>query len=117
MPRNPDPGSDYAAIGATLAAEAALLEAHERLLQEALDTVDARIDAVSATVRHLRRSAASVEAQKREDPADGLRHSVAADDDVCLSWLDDPTTCRSRRSRRSAREEAERRPAPDWPNA
>jgi hypothetical protein len=57
MPRNPDPGPDHAAISATLAAEAALLEAHERLLREALDTVDARIGAVSAALRQLRRSA------------------------------------------------------------
>ncbi|MFG2469396.1 hypothetical protein ACGFXB_28610 [Streptomyces canus] len=95
MPRNPDPGSDRAAIGATLAAEAALLEAHERLLQEAIDTVDARIEAVSAALRDLRRSAASVEAQEREDAGDGLRHSVADFDDVCRTWLDRPTTCRS----------------------
>ncbi|MDQ0760325.1 hypothetical protein [Streptomyces canus] len=94
MPRNPDPRSDRAAIGATLAAEAALLEAHERLLREALDAVDARIEAASAALRHLRRSAASAEAQKRADPGDGLRHGVADSDDVCLTWLDGSTTCR-----------------------
>lgn len=93
MPRNPDPGSDHAAIGATLAAEAALLEAHERVLREAIDAVDARIEAVSAALRHLRRSAAFAEAQKRADPGDGLRHSVADSDDVCHTWLDGSTTC------------------------
>lgn len=54
MPSDPDQHSDPAAAGVFLAAEAAVLEARLRLLQEAIDTVDARIEEVSDTLRLLR---------------------------------------------------------------
>ncbi|MEV0227267.1 hypothetical protein [Streptomyces sp. NPDC050704] len=56
MPRNSDQHPDPATASVSLAAEAALLEARLRMLQEALDTVDARIEAVSETLRQLRRA-------------------------------------------------------------
>jgi hypothetical protein len=39
------------AVGVVLAAEAALLEARLRMLREALDSIDARIDAVTEELR------------------------------------------------------------------
>ncbi|MFJ8107677.1 hypothetical protein [Streptomyces sp. NPDC096132] len=54
MSRDPDQHFDPAAAGVSLAAEAALLEARLRLLQEAIDTVDARIRATSEALRRLR---------------------------------------------------------------
>jgi hypothetical protein len=54
MPPDSDNYSDPAAW-VSLATEAALLEARLRMLREALDTVDARIEAVSETLRQLRR--------------------------------------------------------------
>jgi hypothetical protein len=69
MPRDPDKYSDHAADGVSLAAEAALLEARLRLLQEAIDTVDARINAVSDTLRLLHRtSSVPSEAADSEEP-------------------------------------------------
>ncbi|MGP4084871.1 hypothetical protein [Streptomyces sp. KR55] len=50
MPRD-DQHPDPAAASVSLAAEAALLEARLRMLHEALDAVDARIAAVSDTLR------------------------------------------------------------------
>ena len=50
--------SDPAAAAAALAAEAALLEGRLSVLREAIETVDARIHAVSETLRRLRLSAA-----------------------------------------------------------
>ncbi len=52
--RMPDP----AAAAAALAAEAALLEGRLSLLREAIETVDARIHAVSETLRRLKLSVA-----------------------------------------------------------
>ncbi|MCX4706395.1 hypothetical protein [Streptomyces sp. NBC_01373] len=63
MPRDSDQHSDPAAASVSLAAEAALLEARVRMLQEALETVDARIEAVSETLRQLHRPASSHEAE------------------------------------------------------
>ncbi|MGW5430374.1 hypothetical protein ACWET9_24650 [Streptomyces sp. NPDC004059] len=54
MPRDPDKYSDLAAAGVSLAAEAALLEAHLRMLQEAIDSVDERITVVTETLHRLR---------------------------------------------------------------
>ncbi|MET8809800.1 hypothetical protein [Streptomyces sp. NPDC004546] len=54
MPRDPDEYSDLAAAGVSLAAEAALLEAHLRMLQEAIDSVDERITVVTETLHRLR---------------------------------------------------------------
>jgi hypothetical protein len=54
MPRDPDEYSDLAAAGVSLAAEAALLEAHLRMLREAIDTVDERITVVTETLHRLR---------------------------------------------------------------
>ncbi|MFF4353565.1 hypothetical protein [Streptomyces sp. NPDC001530] len=68
MPRDPDKHSDPAASSVSLAAEAALLEARVRLLQEEIDTVDARIKAVSDALRLLRRtSSASPQAADNAD--------------------------------------------------
>ncbi|WP_333747742.1 hypothetical protein [Streptomyces sp. IBSBF 2394] len=55
MFRSTDRQTDPAA--ASLAAEAALLEGRLSLLREAIDSVDARIDAVSETLRRLQRPA------------------------------------------------------------
>ncbi|MEV5840368.1 hypothetical protein AB0M32_00195 [Streptomyces sp. NPDC051985] len=66
MPRSTDRRTDPAAVTASLAAEAALLEGRMSVLREAIDSVDARIDAVSETLRRLRH------------PMTG-----ATDDDVC----------------------------------
>jgi len=64
MPQDPDQHSTPAAASVSLAAEATLLEGRLRLLQEAIDTVDTRIKAVSDTLRLLRRaSSASVSDQ------------------------------------------------------
>lgn len=71
MPRGTDRQADPAAATASLAAEAALLEGRLRLLREAIDTVDARIDAVSEALRHLHHSVAR--------PADGQKHPGETD--------------------------------------
>lgn len=55
MSRSTDRQTDPATTTASLAAEAALLEGRLSLLREAIDTVDARIDAVSETLRRLQR--------------------------------------------------------------
>ncbi|MFI9542609.1 hypothetical protein ACIHAR_01250 [Streptomyces sp. NPDC052016] len=51
-----DRQTDPAAATASLAAEAVLLEGRLSLLREAIDTVDARIEAVSEALRRLQRS-------------------------------------------------------------
>ncbi|MGW2934475.1 hypothetical protein ACWGQ5_22725 [Streptomyces sp. NPDC055722] len=53
MARDPDKHPDPAAASASLAAEAALLEARMRMIQEAIDTVDARIEAIGDALRRL----------------------------------------------------------------
>nr|WSX75415.1 hypothetical protein OH826_16830 [Streptomyces sp. NBC_00899] len=50
MPFHPDQPFEPA-VGVVLAAEAALLEARLRMLREALDSIDARIDAVTEELR------------------------------------------------------------------
>ncbi|PPS85375.1 hypothetical protein [Streptomyces sp. MH60] len=55
MSQSTDRQTDPAAATASLAAEAALLEGRLSLLREAIDSVDARIDAVSESLRRLRR--------------------------------------------------------------
>jgi hypothetical protein len=65
MPPDADKHSDPAADSVPLAAEAALLEARLVLLQEAIAAVDARIEAVSDTLRLLRRASSSAEAGGR----------------------------------------------------
>ncbi|KMS68734.1 MULTISPECIES: hypothetical protein [Streptomyces] len=82
MPRSTDRQTDPAAATASLAAEAALLEGRLRLLREAINTVDARIDAVSETLRRLQHSVAA--------PADGQKHPGGAGD----TRLDHSTTGR-----------------------
>ncbi|MFG3158803.1 hypothetical protein ACGFY8_02880 [Streptomyces sp. NPDC048232] len=57
MSRSTDRQTDPAAATASLAAEAALLEGRLSLLREAIDSVDARIDAVSETLRRLQHPA------------------------------------------------------------
>ncbi|MEU9336576.1 hypothetical protein AB0D49_25980 [Streptomyces sp. NPDC048290] len=47
MPPSTDRQTDPVAVSASLAAEAALLEGRLSLLREAIEAVDARIDAVS----------------------------------------------------------------------
>ncbi|WP_328891000.1 hypothetical protein [Streptomyces sp. NBC_00316] len=94
MPRDLHHDSGPAA-GVSLAAEAALLEARLRMLREELDTVDARIEAVSDALRQLRRSAASAEPDKSEDHGGLTAHDGAASDsdDPCLTWLHGSITC------------------------
>ncbi|MCF3962702.1 hypothetical protein [Streptomyces fuscigenes] len=57
MPIGPRHPGDPAATGVTLAAEAAVLEARLRMLQEAADAVDARIEALTERLDALRRAA------------------------------------------------------------
>jgi hypothetical protein len=57
-----------------LAAEAALLEARVRMLQEAIDETDAGIETLSHTLRLLHREAAA-----SADPPDGARHCESSD--------------------------------------
>lgn len=67
MPRDRDEHSDPATASVSTAAAAALLEARLRMLQEAFDTVDARMKTVSDTLRLLRRTSfASAEAPHSE---------------------------------------------------
>ncbi len=61
-PREPE----LAAAGVSLATEAALLEARARMLQEALDTVDARIGELSETLRRLQDPTGSASSPGRE---------------------------------------------------
>ncbi|MEU6707823.1 hypothetical protein [Streptomyces wuyuanensis] len=63
--RDPDQPPDPAASAVLLATEAALLEGRLRLLREALDTVDARMEAVSDTLRRLRHAASATPAADR----------------------------------------------------
>ncbi|MFG2944836.1 hypothetical protein [Streptomyces adustus] len=56
MPPSTDRQTDPSAVSASLAAEAALLEGRLSLLREAIDTVDARIDAVSEALSRLQHS-------------------------------------------------------------
>ncbi|WP_167529880.1 hypothetical protein [Streptomyces spinoverrucosus] len=67
----------------SLAAEAALLETRLLILQEALDTVDARINAVSDALCRLRRSACSA------DGADHAEHGSAFGRDEAVSHRHD----------------------------
>ncbi len=86
MPRDPDKHSDPAAASVSLAAEAALLEARLRLLQEAIDTVDARIKTVSDTLHLLRRtSSASAEGADSENHcgSSGRKDADGSTDDAC----------------------------------
>ncbi|MFG3305151.1 hypothetical protein [Streptomyces wuyuanensis] len=63
--RDLDQPPDPAASAVLLATEAALLEGRLRLLREALDTVDARMEAVSDTLRRLRHAASATHAADR----------------------------------------------------
>lgn len=63
MPQEPDQHSDPTAASVSLAAEATLLECHLRLLQEEIDTVDARIKAVSDALRRLRHASSDSAAE------------------------------------------------------
>lgn len=67
-PEDPDRHSDLATASVSLATEAALLDARLRMLREAIDTVDAHIEAVSDALRLLRRTpSASARAADNED--------------------------------------------------
>jgi hypothetical protein len=63
--RDPDQPPDPAAAALLLATEAALLEGRLRMLRDALDTVDARMEAVSDTLRRLRSAASATHAADR----------------------------------------------------
>lgn len=96
MPRDPDKHSDPAAASVSLAAEAALLEARVRLLQEAIDTVDARIEAVSDTLRLLRRtSSASAEGADSENHcgSSGRKDADGSIDVACRDSARRSTSC------------------------
>ncbi|MBX7554593.1 hypothetical protein ABZX95_50425 [Streptomyces sp. NPDC004232] len=54
MPPEPEEHSYPAVTAVSLAAEAALLEARVRMLQEEIDETDARVKALSGTLRLLR---------------------------------------------------------------
>ncbi|WP_406103236.1 hypothetical protein OG698_13220 [Streptomyces sp. NBC_01003] len=69
MPPDPEEHSDPAFTSASLAAEAALLEARLRMLQEEIDQTDAGIETLSHTLRLLHRDASAL-----ADPPDGARH-------------------------------------------
>ncbi|MGW0084334.1 hypothetical protein [Streptomyces sp. NPDC003393] len=79
MTRSTDRHADPSATTASLAAEAALLEGRVRLLREAINAVDARIEAVSETLRQLQRSGAGT-ADERKHPGEAgatrLGHSA-----------------------------------------
>lgn len=80
---DPEEHDDPAAASVSLAAEAALLETRLLILQEALDTVDARIKAVSDALCRLRRSACAA------DGADHADHGSASGPDEAVSqWHD-----------------------------
>jgi hypothetical protein len=72
MTRSTDQQADPSATTASLAAQAALLEGRLRLLREAINTVDARIAAVSETLRRIQRSG--------DGPADDREHPGEAGD-------------------------------------
>lgn len=82
-PRSTDRQTDPVAVTTSLAAEAALLEGRLSLFREAIETVDARIDAVSETLRRLQRSAAGPTgsaAPAGRESGIGLDHSTAGRD-------------------------------------
>ncbi|MCX4461913.1 hypothetical protein OG585_01925 [Streptomyces sp. NBC_01340] len=87
MPRrDPDKHSDPVAASVSLATEAALLEARLRMLQEEIDTVDARIEAVSESLRLLGRApSASAEAGDSvdHDGSPGRKDVDGATDGAC----------------------------------
>lgn len=70
MHSEPDQQTDPAAASVSLAAEAAVLEARLRMLREALDGVDTRIEEVSEALRRVRRSASSASAGEHGHPPD-----------------------------------------------
>ncbi|MFF6815610.1 hypothetical protein ACFZAG_37940 [Streptomyces sp. NPDC012403] len=83
MSRSTDRQTDPVAVTTSLAAEAALLEGRLSLLREAIETVDARIDAVSETLRRLHRSAAGPTdsaAPAGRESGIGLDHSTKGRD-------------------------------------
>ncbi|MET7861413.1 hypothetical protein ABZS81_30280 [Streptomyces sp. NPDC005318] len=95
MPQDRDHHSDPAAASVSLAAEAALLEARLRMLQEALGTVDARIEAVSEELRRLHGSTSSARAEEQADDQEfhGRNSAVPHVDDAGLGWLDTSPSC------------------------
>lgn len=88
-PLDPDQPCDPAAASVALAAEAAVFEARSRMLQEAIDAVDARIKAASDTLNRLR-SAASARTRGDDDQLE----TPDGQDSVGLSDLDE-WTCSS----------------------
>ncbi|MFD5721714.1 hypothetical protein [Streptomyces sp. NPDC127036] len=93
-PLDPDQPCDPAAASVALAAEAAVFEARSRMLQEAIDAVDARIKAASDTLDRLRKAAS---ARTGED--DDQLEAPDGQDALALSDLDEwtcnSTPCRS----------------------
>lgn len=87
MSRDADHHSDPAALGVWLATEATLLEARLRMLQEELATVDSRIEAVSETLRRLRRPTVDADEEKHANDGSRPSHDGAAADskDACPS--------------------------------
>ncbi|MEU5597778.1 hypothetical protein [Streptomyces sp. NPDC020298] len=66
MPPDPEEASDPAVTSVSLAAEAALLEARVRMLQEEIDQTDAGIETLAHTLRLLHRDASAA-----AEPPDG----------------------------------------------
>lgn len=97
MPRQDhDKRSDPAAASVSLATEAALLEARLHILQEAIDTVDARINEASDALRLLRRApAASTGAADSEDHrgSPGRKDTGGLTDDACGERVERSMSC------------------------
>ncbi len=97
MPRrDPDRHSDLTAASVSLATEAALLEARLRMLREAIDAVDARIEAVSDALRLLHRTpSASARAADSEDHCGSPGRQDADDltDEACQEWAKRSMPC------------------------
>lgn len=98
MPRH-DHGehSDPAAANVSLATEAALLEARLHILQEAFDTVDARIKEAFDALRLLRRDpAASAGAADSDDHcgSPGREDTGGLTDDACGERPERYMSCR-----------------------
>lgn len=87
--RDSDQPSDPAVAAMSLATEAALLEARLRMLQDEIDTVDARIAAVSDALRLLRRApSATAQGTDSEDhrTSPGQKNAGGLTDEASPEW-------------------------------
>ncbi|RPK32205.1 hypothetical protein [Streptomyces sp. ADI93-02] len=90
MTLHEDPHPDLAAASVSLAAEAALLEGRLTMLHETLASVDARINALTDTLRQIR-------ASSPQNPNPTARDSPTADHTLTAGifrpWSDHPMPC------------------------